>query len=101
MMTLEPMEFICRFSMHILPKAFVRIRHYGILSTTSKKEAIPLIKQQIPLKKINSKLHLAQQYNPRICPCCKTESMVIIELFTKRGPPFYPLPQNTAFDTDC
>jgi hypothetical protein len=102
MMTLEPMEFIHRFSMHILPKAFVRIRHYGILSSTCKKVAIPLIKQQIPLKKLKPKLHLAQEYNPRICPCCKTESMVIIELITKRGPPrFYPMPENTAFDTDC
>ena len=101
MMTLEPIEFIRRFSMHILPKAFVRIRHYGILSSTCKKVAIPLIKQQIPLKKLNPKLHLAQQYNPRICPCCKTESMVIIELFTKRGPPrFHPLPENTAFYTN-
>ena len=101
MMTLEPMEFIRRFSMHILPKAFVRIRHYGILSSTCKKVSIPLIKQQIPLKKLNPKLHLAQQYNPRICPCCKTESMVIIELFTKRGPPrFHPLPENTAFYTN-
>jgi hypothetical protein len=102
MMTLEPMEFIRRFSMHILPKAFVRIRHYGILSSTCKKVAIPLIKQQIPLKRQKTKLHLTPEYNPRICPCCKTESMVIIELFTKRGPPrFHPIPENTAFDTDC
>ena len=102
MMTLEPMEFIRRFSMHILPRAFVRIRHYGILSSTCKKVAIPLIKQQIPLKKLKPKIHLAQEYNPRICPCCKTESMVIIELFTRRGPPsFLPLPENTAFYSNC
>lgn len=35
-MQLEAMEFIRRFSLHILPKGFVRIRHYGILSSTSK-----------------------------------------------------------------
>lgn len=31
-MTLDVMEFVCRFAMHILPKGFVRVRHYGILS---------------------------------------------------------------------
>ena len=35
-MSLEPLEFIRRFAMHILPKGFVRIRHYGIPSSTSK-----------------------------------------------------------------
>lgn len=29
-MTLQGMEFVRRFSLHILPKGFVRIRHYGI-----------------------------------------------------------------------
>ena len=34
--TLDALEFIRRFALHILPKGFVRIRHYGILSSTSK-----------------------------------------------------------------
>ena len=33
-MTLNPSEFVRRFSLHILPKGFVRIRHYGILSSS-------------------------------------------------------------------
>ena len=35
--TLAPVEFIRRFLMHVLPKGFVKIRHYGILSNRSKK----------------------------------------------------------------
>lgn len=35
--TLAPVEFIRRFLMHILPKGFVKIRHYGILSNRTKK----------------------------------------------------------------
>lgn len=31
--TLSTKEFIRRFSMHILPRGFTRIRHYGILSS--------------------------------------------------------------------
>jgi hypothetical protein len=37
-MTLEGDEFLRRFCMHILPKRFVRIRHYGLLSTTRREE---------------------------------------------------------------
>ena len=36
-MSLNPREFIRRFSMHILPDRFVKIRHYGILGNRNKK----------------------------------------------------------------
>jgi hypothetical protein len=35
-MTLNPQEFIRRFTMHILPDRFVKIRHYGILGNRNK-----------------------------------------------------------------
>jgi hypothetical protein len=35
-MTLKPEEFIRRFSMHILPDRFVKIRHYGVLANRNK-----------------------------------------------------------------
>ena len=39
-MRLTQKEFIRRFSLHILPKRFVRIRHYGILSSFWKREKL-------------------------------------------------------------
>lgn len=36
-MTLSEKEFIRRFAQHILPGRFVRIRHYGFLSSTWKR----------------------------------------------------------------
>ena len=36
-MTLKANEFIRRFTMHILPDRFVKIRHYGILGNRNKK----------------------------------------------------------------
>ena len=36
-MTLKAEEFIRRFTMHILPDRFVKIRHYGILGNRNKK----------------------------------------------------------------
>ena len=41
LMTLPTWEFVRRFIMHILPKRFVRIRHYGILSSAYKNMLFP------------------------------------------------------------
>ncbi len=87
-LTLGAMEFIRRFSLHILPKGFVRIRHYGILSSTRKKVTLPVIKMQSPPAFITKQEPRdLKMFNPKLCPCCKTETMMIIELFGKRGPP--------------
>jgi hypothetical protein len=86
-LTLDAMEFVRRFSLHILPKAFVRIRHYGILSSTSKTKAIEVIRKQLPSVKQAVKTHQTTVYNPLQCPCCKKESMLRLLDFNQRGPP--------------
>lgn len=87
-MTLDGIEFIRRFAMHILPKGFVRIRHYGILSSTSKSVCAAVIKRQLPpipeVKKAKPKQEI---YNPLQCPKCKKETMATILRFNRRGPP--------------
>lgn len=87
-MVLDVLEFIRRYSMHILPKGLVRIRHYGILSSTAKKAAAIVIKQQLPeeVKPIVTK-PAAEPYNPKQCPCCKKETMETVMRFKGRGPP--------------
>jgi hypothetical protein len=87
--TLSGMEFIRRFSMHILPKGFVRIRHYGILSSTTQPASIPVIKAQCfkTLDFALDKRDLAH-YDPLMCPHCKTPTMLTVEIMLpKRGPP--------------
>lgn len=90
-MSLDNMEFIRRFSLHILPKGFVRIRHYGICSSSSKIKSATLIKAQLPpaLPKLIDLLKIAapQPYNPSQCPCCKKETMETLMRFNRRGPP--------------
>lgn len=81
---LSEKEFIRRFSLHILPKGFTRIRHYGILSSTSKKDCKLIIDEQLGpilfpnIEKI--KLH-------RSCPSCKVGTLITISVFDERGPP--------------
>ena len=87
-MTLEAGEFIRRYAMHILPKGLVRIRHFGILSSTSKLKAATIIKAQLPA--VEPPLffikRILQDYNPLQCPCCKQNTMLRLMSF-ERGPP--------------
>jgi hypothetical protein len=83
-MTLTHSEFIRRFALHILPKRFVKIRHYGFLSSTWKRQKLKLLQQNlgVPLKAEQE----AVKQLPK-CPCCKIGNMHIVAVFDKRGPP--------------
>jgi hypothetical protein len=97
-MTLGTDEFIRRFSLHILPKGLVRIRHYGILSSSRKKKELPEIHAQL-----NSRYQEVEKkdwkqiskeclgFNPDLCPCCKKETMRTVMQFDRRGPPVHLL----------
>jgi len=88
-MSLSNQEFIRRFSQHILPKAFVRIRHYGILSSTWKRGKLREVQRKMTA---NSKHITANPANVKTtqqgqCPCCKKHTLEIVCVFDKRGPP--------------
>ena len=87
-LTLTNTEFIRRFSLHVLPKGFTRIRHYGILSSGWKKEKLPNLQLQLGgeyyinhLPKIEEKTHLKR------CFSCKKGTLTTLVMFDKRGPP--------------
>ena len=46
-LTLDGVEFVRRFLMHVPPRRFVRIRHYGLLSNQKKRQLIPLCRNLI------------------------------------------------------
>jgi Putative transposase/Transposase zinc-binding domain len=45
--TISVEEFLRRFLLHVLPKGFVRIRHFGILSTRNRSVLLPLCRELI------------------------------------------------------
>ena len=82
--TLAQEEFIRRFALHILPKGFVRVRHYGILSVTGKKKYLPLARGQ------TGGTPVVQPKRPLLkgrCPHCKKGQLETIMTFGPRGPP--------------
>jgi hypothetical protein len=50
-MTLNPDEFIRRFLLHVLPSGFHRIRHYGLLANTTRKDNLALARELLMGKK--------------------------------------------------
>jgi hypothetical protein len=83
-MTLSLEEFTRRFAQHILPKSFVRIRHFGFLSSTWKRGKLKNLQQEMGVNLEN----LAQVGNYlKRCPYCKTGKLITLFAFDQRGPP--------------
>jgi hypothetical protein len=97
-MTLSAEEFIRRFLLHVLPKGFHRIRHYGLLASASCKANIARAKELIaaPIPQVEPPAahdtddpNATPDHSP-LCPCCGGR-MIVVEVFarasTPRGPP--------------
>ena len=103
-MPLVGAEFLRRFCMHILPKRFVRIRHYGLLSTARREELrelqkafginVPEVREKKNWKEV-CREHL--KYDPDICPQCGKGHMSTIEMFFGPRPP--PLPLTVSIES--
>jgi Putative transposase len=95
-MSLHVNEFLRRFLLHVLPPGFVRIRHFGFLSTRNRSQLLPVCFRLLeaasaqPLKQATS--HAEQHTRPSwLCPRCNGP-MLLIERFTAlqlhlRAPP--------------
>jgi len=99
-MTLPVQEFMRRFLLHVLPRGFHRIRHYGLLANAARLENLararellaaptsPLIVVSVVAGEDVAADSPAEP--PRPCPCCGAP-MVIIETFARghrpRAPP--------------
>ena len=77
-------EFIRRFLMHVPPKRFVRIRHYGLLSSRNKRSKITLCRNLLGGKKYLSRLKDLEApaiirflYNKDVCKCSSCGGKII------------------------
>jgi hypothetical protein len=92
-MTLETAEFIRRFLIHVLPKGFHRIRHYGLFASSARADNLSLMRTLLAMAMPLSNAADANQADApaseapvRLCPCCGSR-MLIIESFEGRRPP--------------
>jgi hypothetical protein len=103
-MRLHPHEFIRRFLLHVLPKGFHRIRHYGLLASANRADSIetarallgvnpPAVDQQ----KLPDVAPDASRVLPCPCPRCGAR-MIVIEVFARGCEPRWR-PKPNSFDT--
>ena len=107
-MTLAATEFIRRFLIHVLPKGFHRIRHYGLFANGNRAEAIARARELLgvasrvekPADTSGDDVESDQpEPNTRLCPCCGS-AMRIIEVFARGCEPRHrPKPSAIRIDT--
>jgi hypothetical protein len=103
-MRLHPHEFIRRFLLHVLPKGFHRIRHYGLLASANRAESIATARALLGV----APPAVDEQRQPEVapdapralpCPCPYCGSrMIIIEVFARGAEPKWRATPN-SFDT--
>jgi hypothetical protein len=100
-MTLAVDEFIRRFLLHVLPRGFHRIRHYGLLASSARKDSLARARQLLavaPPPDDDITAEPVEAHSP--CPCCGGH-MIVIETFERwrqpRAPPHAPPPTGEIF----
>lgn len=71
LMTISCEEFIRRFLLHVLPKKFTKIRHYGLLSNRGKKTTITICRILIGMILNNNfSIPIKRKLKEFVCPTC-------------------------------
>ena len=74
-MSLEAVEFIRRFLLHVLPSGFVKIRHFGFLANRNRKKIIQHCHQLLPAP---ATVLIVEPQQP-LCPVCRTGHLRVID----------------------
>jgi hypothetical protein len=98
-MRLHPHEFIRRFLIHVLPRGFHRIRHYGLFANANRAENIAkaraILNVAPPAAAPQQQPDIATD-TPRVlpCPCPRCGGrMIVIEVFARGCEPRWrPMP---------
>jgi hypothetical protein len=93
-MTLAPHEFIRRFLLHVLPRGFHRIRHYGLLAGSARKASLARARELLGVAPPPEPVEVPDPVDllPP-CPCCGGR-MTIIEIFNRWTQPRAPPSRN-------
>jgi len=99
-MTLEAVEFIRRFLLHVLPSGFVHIRHFGFLANRKRKQKLALCRSLLDGSQAVSEpgAHSSgtrdsdSAEQPRRCPVCKIGRLVRIQVLTAAACVCLPAP---------
>ena len=79
--TLSAVEFLRRFLLHVLPKGFMRIRHYGFLANRCRRAKLDRCRQLLAPLPPPSPVDGTESTKPLQCPHCRRGRMACILVF--------------------
>jgi hypothetical protein len=105
-LTLDAEEFLRRFVQHVLPRGFVKVRHYGLLSNRRREQKLAVCRRLLLVERAATTLAAACVPEPPVCPACGGQSWVLIQRFDPGEQPslalllwLQPLPSINFADT--
>ena len=75
-MSLDAVEFIRRFLLHVLPCGFVKIRHFGFLSNRNRQTMVQQCRELLPA---SASPPVITERHEVLCPVCKVGHLHVIE----------------------
>jgi hypothetical protein len=103
-MTVSAVEFLRRFLLHVLPRSFVKIRHYGFFANCNRQKALPicraLLGQTNPLDPSQRHTEAPQDQPAEVktlCPSCGSGKMLVTRTWNRPTAP--QLARLWPFDT--
>jgi hypothetical protein len=93
-MTLEADEFLRRFLLHVVPRSFMRIRHFGLLANRTRRGTVPQCRALLghpppdaPVESVAALVHRLTGIDLTCCPVCGTGRMQTTTLVHRTPPP--------------
>jgi len=81
LMRVSAAEFIRRFLVHVLPKGFVRIRHFGFMANSQRSTSMELCRKLLGMPSVLPSAETASANSSWLCPVCHAP-MIVIERLT-------------------
>ena len=97
-MTLGVDEFLRRFLLHVLPRGFVRIRHFGLLANRQRRTAITRARQLLgaPTPAATWDTAPTADLDPTLCHVCRQGHWHVVEILRPLAPSLAPLTADTS-----
>ena len=80
-MTVSAEEFIRRFLLHVLPKSFVRIRHFGFMANYQRSTSFELCRRLLAMAPLAPTIEPHSTTSTWLCPTCRTP-LILVERLT-------------------
>lgn len=82
-LTLSGVEFARRFAQHVLPRGFVRVRHYGLLANRGREAKLSVCRRLLLVTTVAVVAAVPAASEPRCCAVCGEGVMLLVVLLPR------------------